>query len=95
MTHMQKEQLPHLLLVEDESSLGFLLKENLRLAGFQIKLCKDGVEGFETFKKEKFDLCIFDVNMPKKDGFELATDVSKHEQTCSYHFPYGQLKRRR
>jgi DNA-binding response OmpR family regulator len=74
---MQKEQLPHLLLVEDESSLGFLLKENLRLAGFQIKLCKDGVEGFETFKKEKFDLCIFDVNMPKKDGFELATDVRK------------------
>lgn len=72
---MQKEQLPHLLLVEDESSLGFLLKENLRLAGFQIKLCKDGMEGLETFKKEKFDLCIFDVNMPKKDGFELATDV--------------------
>lgn len=72
---MQKEQLPHLLLVEDESSLGFLLKENLRLAGFQIKLCKDGLEGLETFKKEKFDLCIFDVNMPKKDGFELATDV--------------------
>ena len=72
---MQKEQLPHLLLVEDESSLGFLLKENLRLAGFQIKLCKDGLEGLETFKKEKFDLCIFDVNMPKKNGFELATDV--------------------
>lgn len=72
---MQKEQLPHLLLVEDESSLGFLLKENLRLAGFQIKLCKDGVEGLETFQKEKFDLCIFDVNMPKKDGFELAADV--------------------
>lgn len=72
---MAKNQLPHLLLVEDETSLGFLLKENLRLAGFQIKLCKDGVEGLETFKKEKFDLCIFDVNMPKKDGFELATDV--------------------
>lgn len=72
---MHKEQLPHLLLAEDESSLGFLLKENLRLAGFQINLCKDGIEAFETFKKGKFDLCIFDVNMPKKDGFQLAADV--------------------
>lgn len=70
-----KEDLPHLLLVEDESALGMLLKENLRLAGFQIKLCKDGVEGLETFKTERFDICIFDVNMPKKDGFELAADV--------------------
>jgi DNA-binding response OmpR family regulator len=74
---MQKEQLPHLLIAEDESSLGFLLKENLRLAGFNIRLCKDGVECFETFKKEKFDLCIFDVNMPKKNGFELAEDIRR------------------
>ena len=72
---MQKEVLPHLLLVEDESSLGILLKENLRLAGFTIKLCKDGVDGLETFKTERFDLCIFDVNMPKKNGFELAEEV--------------------
>jgi DNA-binding response OmpR family regulator len=72
---MIKDELPHLLLVEDESALGMLLKENLRLAGFQIKLCKDGVEGLETFKKERFDICIFDVNMPKKNGFELAADV--------------------
>jgi two-component system response regulator VicR len=72
---MLKEEIPHLLLVEDESALGMLLKENLRLAGFQIKLCKDGVEGLDTFKTERFDICIFDVNMPKKDGFELARDV--------------------
>jgi DNA-binding response OmpR family regulator len=69
------EQTPHLLLAEDESSLGFLLKENLRLAGFKINLCKDGAEALEAFKTGKFDLCIFDVNMPKKDGFELAADI--------------------
>jgi DNA-binding response OmpR family regulator len=78
---MQKEYKPHILLVEDESSLGFLLKENLKLAGFMIKLCKDGQEGWEAFKVEKFDICIFDVNMPKKDGFELAKDVRKINQT--------------
>ncbi len=78
---MQKEYKPHILLVEDESSLGFLLKENLKLAGFMIKLCKDGQEGWEAFKVEKFDICIFDVNMPKKDGFDLAKDVRKINQT--------------
>jgi DNA-binding response OmpR family regulator len=72
---MQTNDTSHLLLVEDESALGILLKENLRLAGFTIKLCKDGAEGWETFKTERFDLCIFDVNMPKKNGFELAGDV--------------------
>ena len=72
---MEKEVLPHLLLVEDESSLGFLLKENLKLAGFTIRLCKDGEEGWNTIQKQKFDLYIFDVNMPKKDGFQLAKEV--------------------
>ncbi len=72
---MQKEIIPHLLLVEDESSLGFLLRENLKLAGFNVKFCKDGEEGWETFRTEKFDLCILDVNMPKKNGYELAKDI--------------------
>jgi len=72
---MEKEQIPHLLLVEDESSLGLLLKENLKLAGFTVKLCKDGEEAWQTIKKERFDLFILDVNMPKKNGFELASDI--------------------
>lgn len=77
---MNKDAKPHILLVEDESSLGFLLKENLKLAGFSVKLCKDGMEGWEAFRTERFDLCIFDVNMPKKDGFELARDVRTKNQ---------------
>jgi DNA-binding response OmpR family regulator len=72
---MQKEDKPHVLLVEDEAALGMLLKETLRLEGYQVRLCKDGVEGLEAFKVQRFDVCIFDVNMPKKDGFELAQDV--------------------
>lgn len=77
---MQKEEKSHVLLVEDEASLGYLLKENLKLAGFTVRLCKDGEEGWETFKTERFDLCIFDVNMPKKSGFELARLVREKNQ---------------
>lgn len=71
---------PHILIVEDEPTLGSLLKENLKLNGFTTKLCKDGEEGWNTFKKERFDLCILDVNMPKMNGFELAKNIrSKNE----------------
>jgi len=78
---MEKENRSHILLVEDESSLGFLLKENLKLSGFSVTLCKDGVEGWEAYKMEKFDACILDVNMPKKNGFELAGDIRKKNQS--------------
>ncbi|MFI5220884.1 MAG: response regulator transcription factor [Bacteroidia bacterium] len=72
---------PNILIAEDESSLGFLLKEHLRLAGFTMHLCKDGEDGWEVFQHEKFDLCVLDVNMPKKDGFQLARDIRNIDQS--------------
>lgn len=65
-----------ILLVEDDPNLGLVLQEYLQIkAGFQVKLCKDGEEGLKAFFQEKFDLCIFDVMMPKKDGFSLGREV--------------------
>jgi len=78
---MTKENIPHILLVEDENALGNLLKENLRLNGFSVNLCKDGAEGWEEFQKERFEICIFDINMPKKNGYELAQacrEINQH-----------------
>jgi DNA-binding response OmpR family regulator len=69
---MSLDKTPHILIVEDDITLATLLKENLKLAGFSTRLCKDGEEGWQVFQKEKFDLCLLDVNMPKKNGFELA-----------------------
>jgi DNA-binding response OmpR family regulator len=67
-----------LLLVEDDPNLGMLLQDYLQLKGkFDVVLCKDGEEGLKAFTKGKFDLCILDVMMPKKDGFSLAKDIRK------------------
>lgn len=63
------------LLVEDDPNLGQILKEYLELKGFQTTLARDGEEGLEKFKVGQFVLCILDVMMPKKDGFELATEL--------------------
>lgn len=66
-----------ILLVEDDTSLGFIISDQLKSDGYQVTLCTDGAEGFKKFNEEKFHLCIFDVMMPKKDGFSLAKDVRK------------------
>ena len=71
---------PHILIVEDEPTLGALLKENLKLKGFTTKLCKDGEEGLQTFKTERFDLCLLDVNMPKMNGFTLAKNIREKNE---------------
>jgi DNA-binding response OmpR family regulator len=66
-----------ILLVEDNTSLGFIISDQLKSDGYDVTLCSDGAEGFQRFNNESFHLCIFDVMMPKKDGFTLAKDVRK------------------
>lgn len=66
---------PRILLVEDDPNLGFVIKDRLSEAGYEITLANDGVSGYQVFMQTHFDLCIFDIMLPKKDGFELAKDV--------------------
>lgn len=64
-----------LLVVEDDPNLGQILSDYLRLKNYDPVLCVDGVEGFETFSRDKFDLCLLDVMMPRKDGFALSREI--------------------
>lgn len=66
-----------ILLVEDDTSLGFIISDQLKSEGYNVTLCTDGAEGFQRFNEDTFHMCIFDVMMPKKDGFSLAKDVRK------------------
>lgn len=68
---------PHILLAEDDPNLGSVLKEYLELKGFSVLLCRDGEEGLNTFRRKSFDLCIFDIMMPKMDGFTLMSEIRK------------------
>lgn len=69
------EEKVKILLCEDDENLGMLLREYLITKGYAVDLQPDGEVGYKAFSKNKFDLCIFDVMMPKKDGFALAADV--------------------
>ncbi len=64
-----------ILLVEDDPNFGIILKDYLMLNDYDVVHAKNGMEGFEKFKKDDFDLCILDVMMPYKDGFTLAKEI--------------------
>ena len=64
-----------ILLCEDDENLGMLLREYLQAKGYVTELCADGEAGYKAFLKSKFDICVLDVMMPKKDGFTLAQEI--------------------
>jgi DNA-binding response OmpR family regulator len=66
-----------ILLVEDDNNLGNLLQDSLELKNYEVTLKRNGEEGLTEFKAGKFDMCILDVMMPKKDGFTLAKDIRR------------------
>jgi len=70
-----KSNRKRILLVEDDLNFGNMLKEYLLINNYDIILAKNGIEGFQKFKNQKFDLCILDVMMPYKDGFTLAKEI--------------------
>jgi len=69
------EDKTRILLVEDDANLSMVLKDYLEMLGYDIVLRNDGEEGLEAFKQDDYSLCILDVMMPKKDGFQLAKDI--------------------
>ncbi|MDD6472270.1 MAG: response regulator transcription factor [Bacteroidales bacterium] len=64
-----------ILLCEDDENLGMLLREYLQAKGYTADLCPDGEAGYKAFLKNMYDMCVFDVMMPKKDGFTLAQEI--------------------
>ncbi|MFC5044330.1 response regulator transcription factor [Aquimarina hainanensis] len=76
MTTVYKDKF-QVLLAEDDSSFGMLMKSYLELHEYEVTLAPDGVQAITAITNKKFDLCILDVNMPRKDGFTLAEEIKK------------------
>lgn len=66
---------PIILLCEDDPNLGLILKNFLELNDMDVILERDGRLGLAAFQREKIDLCLLDVMMPKMDGFALAEEI--------------------
>lgn len=70
---------PKILLVEDDRNFGDVLRSFLEVHDYDVTLATDGLAGFEAYRKGKWDVCIFDVMMPRLSGFELAKKVRESD----------------
>lgn len=75
-----------ILLAEDDENLGTLLREYLIAKGFKTDLFVNGELALAGFKKNKYDICILDVMMPKMDGFALAREIKKNNSAMPFIF---------
>ncbi|MBT1690305.1 response regulator transcription factor [Dawidia soli] len=69
-----------IMVVEDDESLGFLIQDSLSTHGWAVQLYTTGEKGLTAFHNNTFDLCILDVMLPEKDGFDLAREIRKYNQ---------------
>ena len=69
-----------ILIVEDESLLGNLLKQRLEHEGFIVIWCKDGQEAVNVLRSKKPDLILLDLILPKISGFELLETMQADPQ---------------
>ncbi|MDL2223029.1 response regulator transcription factor [Bacteroidales bacterium OttesenSCG-928-M11] len=69
------EERAKIFMCEDDENLGMLLSEYLQVKGYDVDLFADGEAGSQAFPNDKYSICILDVMMPKKDGFELAREI--------------------
>lgn len=72
---MEDKRQYKILLCEDDTNLGMVLKNYLELNEYEVTLERDGRLGLAAFQREKFDICLLDVMMPNMDGFTLAEEI--------------------
>jgi signal transduction histidine kinase/DNA-binding response OmpR family regulator len=68
-----------ILLVDDVQESLEILREIFETMGYTVLTARNGLEGLEVLKKERVDLIISDVLMPKMDGFQFCREVKKHK----------------
>jgi DNA-binding response OmpR family regulator len=68
-----------ILLLEDDANLGMILQEHLQMNNYEVTLCTNGEEGLSKYRNGRYDLCLVDIMMPKKDGFAFAREIRQFD----------------
>jgi len=69
------------LIVDDEKGIRFLLSEVLNRQGFEVSLASDGQESLDKLEKDRFDLVVTDINMPRLDGVDMLRRMKRTGRT--------------
>jgi len=74
---MPKTEKKKILVAEDERPLAMAMQLKLSKEGFEVVNAYDGDEALAQIAKDKFDLLVLDLVMPKKDGFSVLEELKK------------------
>lgn len=64
-----------ILYVEDEPFLAKIVKETLETKGYEVTLISDGADVSRAFQEDLYDICILDIMLPNKNGYDIAKDI--------------------
>jgi two-component system, OmpR family, alkaline phosphatase synthesis response regulator PhoP len=67
-----------ILLLQDEATLSFLLRERLEIEGYSVVMCRDGEQGFMHALRDAFSLVLLDIKLPGRDSFEICRDLRRY-----------------
>lgn len=70
-----------ILLVEDDTNLGTVVRDYLAMSGYKVDLVQDGKTGWEAYANHHYHLCILDIMLPERDGFTLTEMIRKKDQS--------------
>lgn len=87
------QQSPDLLMVDDDLTLSPLVKEYLEAQGMKCTLCHNAFDALNLFKENQYDLCLLDVQMPMKSGFDLAKEMVGFKPQIPFLFLTGQTEK--
>jgi len=76
----------NLLFVEDDTNLGFVIKDQLKMAGYAVTWAQNGADGLKMLLNHDFDIAILDVMLPKLNGFELAEELVENKPDLPFLF---------
>lgn len=70
----------NILIIEDEAAIQKILSEPLTHVGYTVTTASDGLEGINTFRKQRFDLVLLDIMLPKIDGYTVCEMIRQESQ---------------
>ncbi|HAV23741.1 MAG: hypothetical protein A2X67_05555 [Ignavibacteria bacterium GWA2_55_11] len=78
---MNEQASKHILIVEDEPTVGSVVKKRLEKAGFSVDWAKDGEEGLKQARASEYHLILLDVNLPILNGFQVLEALRSEMRT--------------
>ncbi|MCX5864813.1 MAG: ATP-binding protein [Deltaproteobacteria bacterium] len=86
-TLREAENIPHILVVDDDYVNRVLAEEMLKIIGWRVSVVEDGAQALALLEHEDIDLVLMDMQMPIMDGYTATAKIRENERQTGRHLP--------